>query len=127
MQECQERELAKAAKAVSNHPTNDDKRLHFQKKKREYSQTKGFKKSSFLFDINKKVENGDCLNWKTFKGLTDYHKDAESFDTYDLHHFYTFFKELYRKKCQKPHPIPDADSNIDNHQTNLIRIVSYRL
>ena len=49
---------------------------------------RSFKKSAFLFETNKQIENGTALNWKAFKELKDYHKDEESFDSYDLNNFY---------------------------------------
>lgn len=107
------RELNKASRAVSKNPSNSSMNKLYHQKKKEFKSLTKFKKSAFLLETNLKIETGRNLNWKIFKDLKDYHKDTDPFDTYDLQNFFHFFKELYRKKCQKTNHAPDEDDNPD--------------
>ena len=72
------RDLNKAAKAMSTKSHDEAARVLYHQKKKAYKRLIKSKKSAFLFDINKKIESGSSLNWKTFKQLKDYHKDDNS-------------------------------------------------
>ena len=54
-----------------------------------------------MADLNNKIEDGNNINWKSFKNLKEYYTDHTAFDHYDLNNFYTFYKDLYSKKCQR--------------------------
>ena len=95
------KDLNKAAKSFDVNQDDEDARSHFHMLKKSYKKLIKSKKAEFLFDVNKKIEEGNKLNWKSFKCLKEVHTDEDSFDTYDLYNFYTFFKDLYNKRCKK--------------------------
>jgi exonuclease III len=103
------RELNKAAKLSGKHPTDENLRSKYHKLKKEYKCLIKSKKSEFLLGMNKKIENGKHFDWKAFKSLQEQHKDEEVFDTYDLNNFYVFFKDLYKKQCNKASHGMDSD------------------
>jgi exonuclease III len=105
------KDLNKAAKHFDANQMDDDARSHFHTLKKSYKKLIKAKKADFAFDVNKRIEEGSNINWKTFKGLKELYTDEESFDTYDLFNFYTFFKELYDKRCKK-------DSHAANTQSS---------
>lgn len=104
------RALTKSAKAVSKNPKDDLARSVFHIRKKDYKRLLRTKRSKFLSGINKTLEDGKNINWKAFKDIKEHHTDKDSFDDYDLQNFYQFFKELYRKKCDKnDHSLPDKE------------------
>ena len=104
------RKLNMAEKKLESNPEDNKARSYFFETKKEYSQTKNKKKNDFLRKINDEIENGNCLNWKAFKHLKDQYTEPVPFDDYDLNNFFCFFKNLYRKKCNK------TDHNSTSHQ-----------
>lgn len=101
------RNLNKEAALSSNNPNNEELRFHYHRTKAGYKNITKSKKAQFQFDMNSRIENGQTINWKSFKGLQEFHKDDDSFDTLDLYNFFIFFKDLYKKRCTK-------DSHGDN-------------
>jgi len=95
------RELNKAAKRSGLNPKDDDLRSKYHQQKKDYKRLIKTKRSDFLLDLNSQIEGGKHFDWKSFKRLQEYHKEDDSFDTLDLYNFYTFFQELYKKRCTK--------------------------
>ena len=95
------RNLNKAAKKSGKSPSDESARFYYHRLKKDYKRLIKSKKAQYLYDINRMIEGGTTINWKTFKNLKDIHSDGDCYDLFDLQNFYTFFKDLYLKKCSK--------------------------
>ena len=97
------REVSKCAKLIDKQPNDEKTRQEFYKKKKEYKSLLKSKKGEFHFNMNTKINQGNGINWKTFKKLREQAKDKDTFDVYDLQCFYKFFDNLYSSKCKTTH------------------------
>ena len=95
------KKLCKATRKYNKYPFNEEIRKNFYTKKREHSNIIKKKKEKFECDANTKIESGSNLDWHSFKRLKSLNDEETEFDQFDLHNFFSFFKDLYKKKCQR--------------------------
>lgn len=92
--------LKKAARATSNYPDSTFLRENFYKVKGDYRKLLKKRERAFTDDLNKKIEDGNILNWRQFNKLKRNKADKVKFDSLDMLNFEAFFAELYADKHQ---------------------------
>ena len=79
------------------------------------------KKTESRREINQKLLDEGRINLGDFKNLKRSSTPQDTFDKYDLHKLFSFFKELYAKKSLDTERIKDLEKWTDAQQLTVIR------
>ena len=113
------KKLRLATKKFNKNPLIEVIRKEYFDKKREYSMIRKKKKEQFDYEANKEIESGKNIDWKSFKMLKSQNDEEPEYDLFDLQNFFVFFKDLYKKKCQKDdHCPPDHKQQVPLYNDN---------
>lgn len=93
----------------SQDPTNDEKRSQYRADRNAHKALINKKKTDSNREINRKLLEDGRISWGDFKNLKRSSTPVDTFDKYDLHNFYTFFKDLYAKKNLDANRINDLE------------------
>ena len=113
------RELNRLAKTYGEDPTNNIKREHYYRKRRDYRKLIKKKKEEFLSGLCQDIEEGKNVNWSRFKKLKDMKNKGQTLDVYDMKNFCSFFKKLYGKPTLDEEKIMSLKSDMKRHQVIL--------
>ena len=126
------RELNKATRTVSGHPSSNFLRENFYKVKGCYKRLINKTKNTFFEKLNDDIEGGKVLNWQAFKKLKSHKENKIQHDSYDMNRFENFFSGLYSDNHKtidsnrKEELLREADT-INNNKTVHPNILNDKL
>jgi hypothetical protein len=91
------RNLNLLAKKYGNSPQNENFRNAYYEGRRGYRRLIKRKREEFFEKLCKDIEEGNNVNWKTFKSLKKSQSPASCLDAFDMVNFCNFFKDLCGK------------------------------
>lgn len=89
------KELCKATRLVNNFSNSDFIRKKYYLAKKGHFRYLKHKRNKYMTNLNLNIESGKVLDWKAFKKLRTTNNQQQTFDSYDMANFQTFFSKLY--------------------------------
>ena len=97
------RELNILAKKYGRDPKNNEIRITYYSKKRDYKKLVKTKKKEFFDELSRDVEDNKNINWGRFKKLRTLQQKGPMLDVFDMLNFCKFFEGLYGKPSLPKH------------------------
>ena len=89
------RKLSTLSRKYGKNPLDTNIRTSFYSERKIYKKLINERKNAYFTTLNQNIENGDVLDWKSFKKLKNHHSEEDIYDSYDLLSFFCHFKDLY--------------------------------